>query len=268
MSRHPVRHAALVAGALVTLMLAGATAQNVLQQLNVSDTEARRAALTSITEGYVEYGLVRDVIKAMPGAARGAAVETGIAWARAYVSSPGFASEYARYREEHKPQPPEAVGSVDDELKQQLAKQQQDLDETRKNLASLPAEMRPQMEAVLKQSEDMMKDPAMLQMMRSSIEMNRAEAKTTYESDLRDWGVQYPADVRVLVATRLQAFLDASADVDFSAAVVDRGGRKAFADEANERKPGEWKLCYRAGREATMAARTAAAAWLNDLRTP
>ena len=34
---------------------------------------------------------------------------------------------------------------------------------------------------------------------------------------------------------------------------------------AYERKPGQWKMCYRAGKEATAAARAAVQAWLKEL---
>ncbi len=44
------------------------------------------------------------------------------------------------------------------------------------------------------------------------------------------------------------------------------GTRMRFEDPLLEKKPGEWKLCYRAGREAVAAARAAATAWLATLQ--
>jgi hypothetical protein len=38
-----------------------------------------------------------------------------------------------------------------------------------------------------------------------------------------------------------------------------------FADPAVEAKPSEWKMCFRAGKPATEAARAFAQKWLNDL---
>jgi hypothetical protein len=38
-----------------------------------------------------------------------------------------------------------------------------------------------------------------------------------------------------------------------------------FADEKLEAKPAEWKLCFRAGKEATGAARAFAEGWLAEL---
>lgn len=64
----------------------------------------------------------------------------------------------------------------------------------------------------------------------------------------------------------LSQFLDASKDVDFSAAVVTTGkGARVFANPAYESKPSNWKLCFRAGRETVEAARSFAQQWLNEL---
>jgi len=41
--------------------------------------------------------------------------------------------------------------------------------------------------------------------------------------------------------------------------------RNTFNDPAYEAKPEAWKACYRAGRQATEAARAYAKAWLAEL---
>jgi hypothetical protein len=76
----------------------------------------------------------------------------------------------------------------------------------------------------------------------------------------------YPADPRALVAMRLRRFLDVSRDVAYDAQIVETQGKKVFADPALEAKPSEWKMCFRAGKPATDAARTFAQKWLNDLQ--
>ena len=74
-----------------------------------------------------------------------------------------------------------------------------------------------------------------------------------------------PADPRTLVANRLRHFLDVSSDVDYDAQLVDKDGKKVFADPALEARPKEWKMCFRAGKPATDAARAFAQKWLADL---
>ena len=41
--------------------------------------------------------------------------------------------------------------------------------------------------------------------------------------------------------------------------------RQAFENAAYEQKPSQWKMCFRAGKEATGAARATAQAWLKEL---
>ena len=65
-----------------------------------------------------------------------------------------------------------------------------------------------------------------------------------------------------MVANRLRRFLEVSSDVDYGAKLIDKDGTKVFADPALEARPKEWKLCFRAGKPATDAARAFAQKWL------
>ena len=75
----------------------------------------------------------------------------------------------------------------------------------------------------------------------------------------------WPSDARALVASRLRHFLQVSSDVAYDAKLIDRNGTKVFADPTLEARPKEWKLCFRAGKPATDAARAFAQKWLSDL---
>lgn len=70
---------------------------------------------------------------------------------------------------------------------------------------------------------------------------------------------------RAQVRRQLQAFLDLTADVDFAATTHASGGLRIFDDARYEGKPPVWKMCYRAGRPATEAARAFAEEWLKEL---
>lgn len=60
-------------------------------------------------------------------------------------------------------------------------------------------------------------------------------------------------------------FLEATSDVDYDAKLVSRGGKMRFANEDYESKSANWKLAYRAGREATEKARAFASVWFAEL---
>lgn len=72
-------------------------------------------------------------------------------------------------------------------------------------------------------------------------------------------------DPQAQLKKRLEAFLAATADVDFAAATQGSGTMKRFAKEEYEAKPAEWKMCYRAGKETTEALRAFAQGWLAEL---
>jgi hypothetical protein len=159
---------------------------------------------------------------------------------------------------------------VDDELAAQRAERMKGVEDAKKNLASMPANMRPQMEQMVKQMEEQNakidKDAQMQAMLRQGIEMQRANDTKAYEQSVQQHDTRFPADPRVLIARRLQEFLDLSKDVDFGAKLVPAGAKQRFADARYEEKPDQWKLCYRAGREAVTAAREAAQGWLASIR--
>jgi hypothetical protein len=69
-------------------------------------------------------------------------------------------------------------------------------------------------------------------------------------------------DPSVTIAHYLEHFLEVTKDVDFQAQL---DGRR-FANADYEKRDGWWKMCFRAGPEATAAARQVAGSWLADLK--
>ena len=63
---------------------------------------------------------------------------------------------------------------------------------------------------------------------------------------------------------RLQSFVTLARSVDFAAQTRELAGRRVFVNEAYERKSESWKMLFRLGKEPTMAAASAAEAWLEE----
>ena len=249
------------------IAVAAMGASNVLQQLGVSSADATESVVSAFAYGSVPYGRVADSFRKAPPAARAAMTEQVLVWTRGYVSSPQFAKDYAAWREQQKPEAPTRI-SIDEELKQRRAKQAADLEESRKAIASMPAEYRKAAEDALKEAAATMKamdTPEYRRMEREGLEGERKDQQAGYESSLAEWKTKYPADPRTLVKQRLREFLDATADVDYAAKLVQSGTRKRFANADYEAKPGDWKLAFRAGKETTEKARAFATAWLKEL---
>ena len=264
-----------VAKAIGVLCMAGCVcagimlAQGALASLGVSEATGKEIVDGWLDSGFINASPAAKTLKPALPASRATMVRNAVAWARAYTESPAFRAEYERRRQAARPSPPKTKGTVDDELTRQRAERQKDIDEMKKNLAQLPPDVRKAMESAIKDAEAANKkleaDPQMAAMLRQGAEAQRAEEQEAYKKRLEAYERRWPADPKVLIVRRLQEFLDLSKDVDFEAKLVPAGKLMRFADAGYEQKPPTWKLCYRAGREATAAAREAAQAWLKGI---
>jgi hypothetical protein len=245
-----------------------ARAADVLSQLGITLDAAKQAIDAVINSGVYNPGLPAAAFKLMPAAARGQVAAAGVAWLKTYTTSPEFTQQYAQIRDTHKPSPPEFSGTPDEELKKQDEEQKQQYEESKKAIAALPAAQRAQIEESMKATQALtagMNTPEMRKMRLDMIVAGRAERTTQYEQELATWKRNFPESSAPVIAKRLREFLAASADVDFAATLTPRSGKMVFENAAYENKPGQWKMCYRAGKEATTAARAAVQAWLKEL---
>ncbi len=242
---------------------------DVLAKLGLTPAAAGDGILDALASGTPYNEAAMKAFNALPAAARAAVVTAGLSWIKAYAGSNEFADAYRRFREKEKPQPPAPRPSADDEIKRMKADTEKSIAEMRKNMAAMDAETKKTMEGVIKemraQLERMEKDPGQRDLMRQMTEMSAVEDRKRHENELKEWELRYPADSRVLIKKRINDFLVMSAGVDFTAKLVPRGELAVFADEGYEEKPSDWKLCFRAGKEATTAARAFAKDWLSEL---
>jgi hypothetical protein len=95
-------------------------------------------------------------------------------------------------------------------------------------------------------------------------------ARLEREETTREKAAAQPDDAafKAQVTERLTYFLAESKVIPFGAKLVEVNGKKRFEDKALEAKPKWWKFCFRAGPEATKAARDFATKWLAELNTP
>jgi hypothetical protein len=259
-----------VATLCVCLWGAGAVAlaADVLSQLGITLEAAKEAVDSVINSGVYNPGLPAAAFKLMPAATRAEVATAGIAWLKTFTASPDFKAQYAQIRNTHKPPAPEFPGTPEDELKKADDDQMRQAEESKKAIAALPADQRARIEESLKAAQAMVAQqntPEMRKIRLDGLKAIRAERTKQYEQELATWNRNYPESAAPVIAKRLREFLAASADVDFTATLVSKNGRMVFENAAYEQKPSQWKMCYRAGKEATGAARAAAQAWLKEL---
>ncbi|HEY3884173.1 MAG TPA: hypothetical protein VGL62_03110 [Vicinamibacterales bacterium] len=259
----------IILAAVAVCAIAGAAlAADVFSDLHITPADAKQAVNGALTSGLPGSVFGAAAFKAASPATRVAIVNAGVAWVKSYAGSPEFKQAYLQMRDRIKPQPPVFKGTPEDELKADAPKDPAKDPDTQKMLASLPPDQRTQMEETMKNVSAMIaqsQTPQAQQMRLQAIKADRANKTQQYQTDLARWSKEYPEDPKPLLIRRLHEFLDVSADIDFSAQTNGPNRTGSFLNPAFESKPDRWKLCFRAGKEATMTARTAVQAWLKEL---
>jgi hypothetical protein len=246
-----------------------AIAADGLSQLGLTPAATKEAIGTIVSAGVYNPGLPAKAFKLLPPAARVQAVTSAAAWVKAYTATPEFKAQYDNVRKSHRPDgPPAWTTTPEQELQKADDEQKKQLDESKQALAGLPAETRKAVEDGMKAAAEMtakMNTPEMRKVRLDTIKADRAGQTKSYEAELAKWKQDYPDDPKPVIARRLKEFLALSADVDYNAKLANQGDISTFANPAYQSKASQWKMCYRAGKEATDAARAAAQAWLKEL---
>jgi len=257
----------------VTVIALGAAAttmgaQNHLAQLGITEGRAREAVFDSFITDTLSVAGNNAVFKAAADPARVALVNFALTLARTFAESDDFKRRYADHREANGPDPLPPPPAVDEILAKQRAGFEAQVVEMRKLFDQITPEQRTTLEEGWKD------------MRRQLTELETGPRRTELETALRQQytglvreremamkqlDAVWPPDHRTLVANRLRHFLEVSKVVAYDARLIEKDGARVFADPALEALPREWKMCFRAGKPATEAARVFAQNWLNDL---
>jgi len=256
--------------ALVAVGAASVLAQSSLSNFGINSTDLQPKIVNALVTGYVPVYPNRKQFFAASPALRAGFVKDALSFTKAYTESASFLEHYRKEREAARPVPSPSQATPDERYAKYLADQRKGIQEMKQNVAKMPPDMQNQMAETVKQMEAnadrQAKDPQMIAMMKQNFAVQEQADQKDHQERLANFEKRFPADPRTLIASRLRQFLDLSKDVDFSAKLVPAGGGKMrFADPRYEAKPPEWKLCYRAGKDAVDAARTFAADWLRQL---
>jgi hypothetical protein len=245
--------------------------QAVTTQLGITDGRAREAVFDSFIAGAISIAGKAEVFTAATPQARAAMVNGATTLARAFVESDEFKRRYADHREANGPDPLPAEQTADQVLAKQRAGFEQQVDALRKQFVA--DDITPEQKATLEEGfetmrarfTEMEKGPQRAEL-DTMLKGQRAAQVSSHDAAVKTFNDMFPADPRALVAMRLRAFLETTADIDYSARLVEQGKLRKFADAALEAKPAAWKMCFRAGKPATDAARDFARKWLADLQ--
>jgi len=263
----------LILMSALTIVAAGAAtllAQSTLSRFGVNVKDWQQESVSTVVNGYSPSYPDRKQFRAASPAIRAAFVKEAMSWAKAYTESAAFLEQYRKERERAKPTPPQSKGTPDEQYAKQMAEQRKSVEEMKQNVAKMAPDMQKKMADTVKQMEAMVehnaKDPQMAAMMKQAFAQQSVADQQDYQRRMSDYEKRYPADPKALITKRLRDFLDMSKDIAFDAKLVAAGGgAMKFADPQYESKSDQWKLCYRAGKDAVQAGRAFATDWLRQL---
>lgn len=262
-----------VAVGAVVMAGAGLVAQSRLAQLGLTETAARTFVLDEIKSpardrsSAIATAGTRAFLR-LPPAARGPAATALFAWAKAYVSTPAFDANYASYRKGRIPQGRQYALTPREQVQKDIDEQLAGFEGMRQAAEKMPEKDRAAILDSVKKAQATLKDPAAFEKHVAQVTAERAQESGRDGALAEEVEAATPADPRRLFARRLREFLSATADVNFSAKTINLTGGDdgiEFVDKADRAKPWMWQAAAIVGREATVAARAAAEAWLKEI---
>lgn len=256
--------------AFVGVSLAAAAAQDYLATLGISEGRAKEAIFDSFISDAVSLAGKPAAFLAQSPPARAAMVNYAVTTARTFAESDDFKRRYADHREANGPDPLPAEQGVDEVFAKERANFEAQVEGMRKLFDQITPEQIATLEkswAEMRQRFDNLQKGERRKEIEAMLKAQRDEEVQAHAAAMKALDEKYPADPRRMIALRLRHFLDVTKDVAFDATLVDKDKKKVFANPALEAKPAEWKLCFRAGKPATDAARTFAQKWLSDLQS-
>lgn len=244
-------------------------ADDFLKQLGISKANADEKITSSFLGGYLDQYGVQNA-KHIATGNRAAVVKDIIGYARKYVSSPAFIKEYNALKESRKPK--ESKVQTPEEFRKQMIDQyKQSIAQTEATIKSLDASMKKSLEDMLVSARKDLKEMEdgtskyyinykknYPQMQQSSESMNA--------SQLKQWETEFPANHLRFIKGRLEVFMKDTEGIDYSAALVEKGGKKYFVNKEYEYKGDRWKMAYRAGKDAIETARTLVQQWIDEIK--
>jgi len=244
-------------------------AEDFLQQLGITKVSANEKITNSILGGYLDqYGLQKAKNIALGN--RGAVTKDLLAYTKQYVNSAAFQKEYNLLRENNKPVP-NSIQSPEEMRTGMIEQYKKSVAETEANMKKSDSSMKKIFEPILVSLRQELKnaeDPnnKMLANYKKNYPEMIKSMEASYQQRLADWEAKYPADKLVFVKERLKQFMEETSNIDFSASLIEKNGKKYFTNPAYEHKGNRWKLAFRAGKEVVEPARAFVQGWIAEIK--
>jgi DNA-directed RNA polymerase beta' subunit len=239
------------------------------KELGITKTDADKKITNSFLGGYLDaYGAKNAKNIALGN--RSQVAKDILVYTRQYVSSDAFKSEYATLKENNKPKE-NKIKSPEEMRKETIDQYKKSIAETEVSLKKADAGLKPIFEKVLAESKKYLKeaeDPNNKQIAsyaKGYPELLKSNQQS-YQQELNAWEAQYPANHMLFVKQRLQQFLEETKDIDFTAELTVKNGKRIFVNRNYESKSNRWKMAFRAGKEVVQPAIEFVRQWLLEIK--
>ena len=247
--------------------------KSLLKTLKLSENDVKETIFSDITSPSFYFPGIKE-LKGFGLNDRVSQVEVIGKYVKEFAASDDFKIRYNQYRELQKPTPPEKPKTMEQQKNEDRENLKNSLEEMKNAQASAPADQKAYFTESIKYLEEQLTtidDPdntIYSPEMDTYMQEGYQQQLDQYNKDVADWELKYPVNnPSGLIKNCLKEFIDKTKDVNFSAEIaIDEYGRDVFVKQGYEEKDNLWKLCYRAGKETTEAARIFAQNWLSELK--
>ncbi len=247
--------------------------KSLLQTLKLSEDDAKQTIFSDISSPSFYFPGIKE-LKSITLNNRTSQVEVIGNYVKEFTTSDDFKKRYNQYCELKKPTPPEKPKTMEELKNEEKENLTNNLEEMKKAKASAPEDQKAFFDESIKYLQEQLKtidDPNNTMYspeMDTYMQQGYQQLLDQYNKEVADWEVNYPVNnPNGMIKNCLTEFIDKTKDVDFSAeTAIDEYGKTIFIKQGYEGKNHLWKLCYRAGKETTEAARRYAQNWLSELK--
>jgi hypothetical protein len=254
---------------LICSFTAQKLADDFLKQLGITQQAADEKIANSILGGYIDSYGIRNAKNIASGNRKAITLDL-LNYIKKYAGSAAFIKEYGEMRErykptEHIPQTPEEMRKeMIENAKNAVVKSEEMLRRSDPSFKTIFEKNVEDSKKALKDAEDPNNKHYM------AYTKNYPQAVKNYKASceraIADWNTKYPSNQLLFVKKRLEEFLNVTKDIDFSAELTERNGKKIFVNQHYEFKDSRWKMAFRAGKEVVEPARDFVEKWINEIR--
>jgi len=259
-----------VSSTLFSFVVADRLAEDIWKRLGINRQEGMEKVKESFISGYLHHEGVSNV-KNLALNDRATVAKDLLTFAKQYLSGPIFKAEYDKTRTAARPTEPADRTQTKEQIRQQeIEKLKKSLETMEKLAKSQPADQQKTYQGsidVLRKSMKDYEDPnnkMIAAMYQNQLDQRQRDLKY-FKDDTKKWETEYPADGKQFVRARLQHYLDVAGTVDFSAALVEKDGKKRFVNPVYQSKNDEWKMIYRAGKDVYEQTKVFIEQWIKEM---